>query len=208
MKTLFFTLFLSLPLFATENATIVKVFDGSVATCKSAQDVQRTQLGVYRAKVVSSVVTKTKVNFVLQLDMLKCKRSFTGYAFVLQNPFTDFSFIGRDGSLTNASVKELNLKGYVDGQYKLIVDERLRKLSSQLVRFSVNLADLVGSSPADQLSVGESRILALDIWMTKKMRMTNVANRFDDISTVNYGAYRIRVKAKGTATEPQIIVMD
>tara|TARA_R110000868_G_scaffold242548_1_gene498060 strand:+ start:26932 stop:27558 length:627 start_codon:yes stop_codon:yes gene_type:complete len=208
MKTTLIALLVSLPLFASQHSSIVKIFDGNTAKCTSAQDVIDTQLGVYRAKVVSTTESKTKIILVLKLEMLKCKRSFTGYSFVAQNPFQDFSISGRDGSETKASVKEMTLKGYVDGQYKLLVNEKLRKSATQLVTFSVYKSDLLGSASADQLNFGETRLLALDIWLSKKIRMINTENRYDDISNVNYGAFRIRIKAKGTASDPTIVVMD
>ena len=208
MKTTLIALLFSLPLFASEHSSIVKVFDGSIAKCNSAQDVLDTQLGVYRANIVSTSISKANVNIVLKLEMLKCKRSFTGYAFVAQNPFHDFSISGRDGSETKASVKELSLKGYVDGQYKLLVNEKLRKAATQLVAFSVKKSALIGSTSADTISLGETRVMALDIWLSKRMRMVNIANNYDDVSNVNYGAFRIRIKAKGTASDPTIVVMD
>ncbi|MBH48100.1 MAG: hypothetical protein CME71_08005 [Halobacteriovorax sp.] len=193
MKTTLIALLFSLPLFASEHSTIVKVFDGTLAKCKTAQDVIDTQLGVYRAKIVSTSVTKETVKFALKLEMLKCKRSFTGYAFVAQNSFENFTISGRDGSETKASVKEVSLKGYVDGQYKLLVNEKLRKSATQLVTFSVKKSDLLGSTPADTVRVGENRVMALDIWLSKRMRLVNTANNYDDVSNVNYGAFRIRI---------------
>lgn len=169
-----------------EDTQVLRVLDGTTATCKNQEDQLRHQNGVYRVRdaKVSIAVSNSKpsVKVKLNVDSFKCARTHTGFHFLPQKMLETREVFARDGSMTTIQTLDARLKGTVDGIYDIIMEEVLDNEATQAVAFTV---------PVDQLPRIQGKF-QIDIWLNKLLRITNLDNQYDEVENISFGSYRLR----------------
>jgi len=195
MKLLFLSLFLSCNTLAIE-AVNIKVADGASAQCNSKADIYNGKFGAYRPVLKDFESSTSGIHFNLELSTIKCLSVSEDFKFILIKPFDTFSYesLNFNGELIKIKAEPVDGRVifYRDGKYKIISESKI--INSEVQNFDINILydDLFTPSEITKLENGEEVAGNLDYRLQRSIRINN-----EEVpSSINYGAFRIKFKAR------------
>lgn len=185
-------------LYASDLITL-KVSDGKSAYCKTKYDAYRNKLGAYMLKGKSISINNETLLININVTALKCKSRNGRFQFQLMQPYQNLVY--RSGkNLITVDVLDARIKGYVDGEYELLVDKVLSDHRFQLMTLRISKDELLTNQDRENLKNGKTIKKSLDLWMNKLLRFHNVTTNKISRSQNNFGAYRLHFKLEETNT--------
>lgn len=177
------------------QATTVKVADGTSAYCKNERDTQsrKNAIGLYRIKAKeASIQDSDTVAVKIDLSFLKClKSSSRGFNFKEVAPFSPNSLFKTSGNrIISVKTEEITLKGYKDGVYKLLVDQKIEK---NLGRQEITLLLPIESILNDRSQNRPTYDANIDLMITKKLNFSTPDGELSVNDQTTYGAFRIHL---------------
>lgn len=192
---------LSSQAFASQLSTI-KVFDGTSAYCRSEKDVltRGNAIGLYRVKATKVALKENKVDVQLQLRFLKCEKSDKGYGFTEVAPLGNSqSFLGFDGASTQVTTENVHVKGYKDGVYRVLFNEKVtQNAGQQNLSVSIPVEEILENATENRNKFDAS----FDVFIIKKLKFERSNGEMSFHDRVPYGSFRVRMNLdleKGTA---------
>lgn len=194
---------------AETNHETVKVADGSVVQCKNKYDIQnrRNRLGAYRAKAISAEIEGDTIKMQIALRFLKCQQMRGQVGFMTKSPYERTVYSNPvAGDLEHQAeviVNEVRLKGFKQGVYDLIVNQRLKNQGLQVVSIEVPIEKVIANGNAYQNFNAN-----LDLFISKQITFQDLGDTsksFDDIT--NFGAFRVHLKVVTNEGVQKVILL-
>jgi len=188
-KTLSFALLATL-FSAQAKLNTVKVFDGSLATCKTEKDVNevRNQLGAYRAKALSATLTEDEnVQIKIALSFLQCVNEDSKIGFKLQSPLETITSRSFKGDEITIFVNKARVKSFKDGVYTILSNTQLDDKAVQVHTIEVPLKEILNAEGSEHAS--------LDLFIQKDIKVENTSSSemvMEDVRS--FGKFRIHLK--------------
>jgi hypothetical protein len=178
---------LSISSFAVET---VKVFDGTSVECKSDNDVYRNRKGIYKAKALKSKTVGQEVELTIKLEFFACVKTSEGFKLKHIDPYenTEYQAYSVDDGKHSVNVLPINgnFKIFQDGVFKLIEQKDLAFKAVQNHVVKIDLEDL-------------RNMPNIDLQVTKEVILDS--DRFQVMSTIRYGSYRVHFEVKDANAE-------
>ncbi len=169
----------------------VKSFDGKAVHCKTIHDLYRNKTGLYLAKATAATIEDQRISFKINLSFLACVKEEERFKFVYKGPYEKFQYstvLVED--MMVAQAKEVKLKAYKDGVYKILTSQIIEDDSKQVQTITVDLKDV--------LNAGNKKRGSIDFWVVKKMNFSIEGQGVDFDEMINYGSYRINFNIVNT----------
>jgi hypothetical protein len=185
-------LLITLPLSAFSaqmDAKVVKLKDGKVFSCKRVYDAYRFAAGAY--SLTNTAVTKLS-DGTLKIDtdvkFMACeKQGDKKVATVEKAPYDLIMFEKYGAPGKNISIEgqpqEVKMMAYQDGIYEGLVDNRIENNeANQSLTFYVD---------SEKLSFNKDGKASIDLFLTKKIKWTNLNTGYEFTNKKAFGAFRV-----------------
>ncbi|MCP4912925.1 MAG: hypothetical protein GY909_07380 [Oligoflexia bacterium] len=189
-KLILFLSFISLFSAKADLIQTVKVSDGTLALCQKKTDVYRGREGAYNLKAVAGIRTSEGVILRLRITSLKCTQKKGKFGFKLENLLASSSYNSHGNEIVVDTI-DATLKGYVDGEYKLLTEKALQDRKVQAETVFIANEDLVS----------DNSIKSVDFFVTKLKQYENKTNGYQFKKSVNYGLFRVRFRMTNNTVE-------
>ncbi|ATH09344.1 hypothetical protein BIY24_15765 [Halobacteriovorax marinus] len=195
----------SLSSLASQNASIVKVFDGTNATCKTSQDAYRYKLQAHLVKQAKYEINGDNLELDLKATMLSCDKTETGYSFSDANLFDTFTYqvlmsVDENGeavfSTVEVSTNEAEVVLFDNKTYQKVVSIESKNNSTKTTEYSASVAldKVLNASELEKFNAGEEVQKTLDLFLKRNINVES--NDLNMRYTQSYGAFRLKLKLK------------
>lgn len=193
----------SLSTIASGNVSIVKVFDGTSATCKTSQDQYRYRLQAHKVLKVSSEVTDKNINLDITSTMLSCDQIEGKYVFTKKNIFEDFSYKVLSFANGTSFLKDIDVTTnsaqiviFEDGTYNEVarIEAKNSGEVNTLLETSIDLNKVLTSEQLTQLNNGEEVTKRLDLFLVRNINIDSSDLNLE--YNQSYGSFRMILKLK------------
>ncbi len=177
------------------QAMPVKVFDGSVVTCKSKADLHRTKLQAYKVKSFNAEQFGDYVEVTLNIQMLECTQANKDFAFKEKNIFDLFSYKNAKNENIEVRTKSANVIFYQDGVYKSLSKVEVNDgHDMSKIKAVFNVRDILTKDELElyELGVGVKLNTSLDFNLNRRVEISN--SEFSDEFNQSYGGFRIQLE--------------
>ncbi|GEM_PF-6635450 len=198
MKRIFAVLLILL----TSNSfatNIVKVFDGTSATCERQADIWDFRFQVHLVTSVKSQIDGDDINIEVKSEMLSCQKNTDGYNFVKKNLFDNFSYnivSGLDQNqepiLDKVTVSTIAAKliMFKDSNYELVSSTNINPSTTPVNNISVTLplSNLLSKEELVKYNNGEVILKELDLFLKREFNLDSSDSTIK--YSQSYGSHR------------------
>lgn len=193
MKSLLLLALVSGMAHADLSHQLIKVLDGSSASCASRADVFQHQFGAYRLQAQGGSVQGEKLRLNLKAEFFQCDEFGRSIGFAARGVTESFEQTVysnvRGVEKTTIETKSAEIVSYRDGVYRPVLKS---EISGARVTLVAELKELLSAAEYEALHAGDSVKLSLDSFLTKVVTDRRVAGEIP----VSFGAFRSHVELK------------
>lgn len=170
---------------------MIKVLDGTAASCQTKQDIVRQVNGAYHLSKQSVSLRNEKLKLSYNAQFFTCGE-FGGEigfkAISFSESFEQMVYsMNRGFTTATITTESAELRFMRDGVYKIIAKINMENASSR-ISTEIALADLLNEAELLQLSNGESVKVSVDAFLIKKVIFTS--SELTMKNPISFGAFR------------------